>query len=368
MVQKKRAVKKNIKVDFEGPAIKEDEIIVPSGEHAASEDGGQMMYQSPSGTEILIAFKAMDKEIKELGTWKNTLKGFMPSTEDDYDEEEDDIDNNGQPYKKKKQVGIKTEIFFQYVKSKLSEHEMSNLSERLTKVVAGMKSAELTGQTGLYEELALQVSSMVREQEIAALGHNMWIPVNIIRHFVDKIEERIVKFKLLAKFPRIIPADKASIISKVRATGIFDDFYILYVDLQNEEFETNEEKIRLKDPIVFGYLSTQPNKLYFICDWVDEYCDLTLDSMIEKIKVDDPTFKMNEIGEVDQAAIDKILEEVNKRHLRLKKTNITNYRKLMREEKREAEKREFEARKNSEKSLSGRIKSTLSSWLTSYAN
>jgi hypothetical protein len=47
-----------------------------------------------------------------------------------------------------------------------------------------------------------------------------------------------------------------------------------------EKQKVEEEK--KKDPILFGVIQNS-RKLYFIGDWTDEFCDLTLDKMMEII-------------------------------------------------------------------------------------
>jgi len=42
---------------------------------------------------------------------------------------------------------------------------------------------------------------------------------------------------------------------------------------------TEKEKEKAKDPILFGVMKNSRN-LYFIADWEDEYCDLTLSKML----------------------------------------------------------------------------------------
>ena len=46
---------------------------------------------------------------------------------------------------------------------------------------------------------------------------------------------------------------------------------------------------REKDPILFGTFQNEESKFildrfYYIADWVDEYCDLTLDKLINELK------------------------------------------------------------------------------------
>lgn len=52
-----------------------------------------------------------------------------------------------------------------------------------------------------------------------------------------------------------------------------------------------QEERREKDPILFGaFLDREKNaineRFYYIGDWVDDYCDLTLDKMVAEMKED----------------------------------------------------------------------------------
>ena len=63
--------------------------------------------------------------------------------------------------------------------------------------------------------------------------------------------------------------------------------YVLYTDYSKKEERVIEEERREHDPILFGTFQSRKNKVcidrfYYLGDWVDEYCDLTLDKMIEQ--------------------------------------------------------------------------------------
>ena len=60
---------------------------------------------------------------------------------------------------------------------------------------------------------------------------------------------------------------------------------MLYYDPEGKVYkETAYEEAKRKDPILFGVIAGS-NKLYYIADWVDEYCDLTLEKFIDTIGV-----------------------------------------------------------------------------------
>ncbi|MDU7184950.1 MAG: hypothetical protein E6294_02830, partial [Klebsiella sp.] len=69
----------------------------------------------------------------------------------------------------------------------------------------------------------------------------------------------------------------------------FDEFFIVFTDYTGEkEREVKKERIE-KDPILFGAFLNEETKVvadrfYFLGDWIDEYCDLTLDKMICSMK------------------------------------------------------------------------------------
>jgi hypothetical protein len=49
---------------------------------------------------------------------------------------------------------------------------------------------------------------------------------------------------------------------------------------------TKAEVEKAKDPILFGVLKGTRN-LYFIGDWIDEYCDLTLDKFLSTLEMEE---------------------------------------------------------------------------------
>ena len=58
---------------------------------------------------------------------------------------------------------------------------------------------------------------------------------------------------------------------------------MLHYDPQAKAFsETEEEKARKRDPILFGLMKDR-RVLYFVGDWVDDVCGLTLDQVAEII-------------------------------------------------------------------------------------
>ena len=85
--------------------------------------------------------------------------------------------------------------------------------------------------------------------------------------------------------------DKKYEIDKLK---IFDNYVILHYDKDNDQTSLTKEEIeKLKDPILFGVIRGS-KKLYYIDDWEDEYCDLTLDRLVKMMDIDEKDMDLKE--------------------------------------------------------------------------
>lgn len=240
-----------------------------------------------------------------------------------------------------KRLGPK--LFFSYVKSKLNKTEKKKLTSRMRKLQALVKNAEEMGQQGLYEEFSKMLAVVARESEAVACGYDVWVDKKDIEKYMGKVTEndgsrqKIVFFKKLEEFPRAVPADIQKKIKDAKKKGVFDELWVLYLDYTGEEVKTNKEKIRQKDPILFGRFAYDPNKLFYIADWIDDYCDLTLSKFVDALKKDDKEYDVKVVEEIDESLMERIKKEVKERHERLSNTNPSNFRQLMTEEDKKPE-------------------------------
>ena len=88
----------------------------------------------------------------------------------------------------------------------------------------------------------------------------------------------------MKEYNRDIPKEAIDKFNEAEKTEAFDNYIILhYTDKKetniSEKHKNADEK---RDPIMFGLIKGS-RKLYYICDWIDEYCDLTLESLIKEI-------------------------------------------------------------------------------------
>ena len=91
--------------------------------------------------------------------------------------------------------------------------------------------------------------------------------------FIKKCKQGLC-FTEIEYFERVIPDNVIDAIEKADALEVFDNYYILYYDAAKAKNIYAGGYTIEKDPIVFGVIRGT-KKLYYIADWIDEYCNLT---------------------------------------------------------------------------------------------
>ncbi len=228
-------------------------------------------------------------------------------------------------------------VYFSLVKSKFKETEKAVLNTRLRKLAHAVKRLELTGQQAALEEFPLALAVTLKEQEAAAIGCGRYVDKSTVTLFkkIQTLAENVY-FKKLEDFPRLIPVDVERKLGAIRKQGVFDEYWVLYLDYTDEELKTNKQKIIEKDPILFGTFSFAPTRFFYIADWIDEHCDLTIDKFIDVMTENDAD-SVFDIEEPTPEFVQDVLEQVIARSERLAGTNRSNYRQLAAEEDRRPE-------------------------------
>jgi|SRR3989344_187049 len=168
--------------------------------------------------------------------------------------------------------------FFRDVKNSTSELEIVN--ERLEGYRKALQNAKKNGQTALFERLTHGIEAVRAETQLVALGMPKYLSEDTLVAFVKKAQKGL-RLDHVRNFIRMIPEEVAQRRHRCDELGIFDNYVVLHFDPGAKSWaETEEEKLRRKDPILFGLLRGRRN-LYFIGDWVDEFCDLTLDQIAD---------------------------------------------------------------------------------------
>lgn len=218
---------------------------------------------------------------KKIFTLFNYEKMYKTYGEDLHKKAEQKKQEEAEREAKKMTIGE----FFSQVKTQLSDSEIQDYTDTVNNYLKQMDKALKMGQTALYEEMKASVSRMKVEAVLKAKGVKMLSEEQIVK--LAQNSKRGLKIDYLRNFTRLIPDEVLE--KKLQADDLlmYDNYVVVHFDPQNTgskktEQEKKEEKAKEKDPILFGVIAGSTN-LYFVADWIDEYCDLTLEKAINII-------------------------------------------------------------------------------------
>ena len=117
------------------------------------------------------------------------------------------------------------------------------------------------------------------------MGINTFIYRDDIEEYIDTVAKDTVKIIELENYEREIPDEIVEVIAATKDK--FDQLYVVFTDYTGKVERQIEKERRNKDPILFGTFQNQSNRtvidrFYYLGDWEDEYCDLTLDKMVNE--------------------------------------------------------------------------------------
>jgi len=229
---------------------------------------------------------------------------------------------------------IHPKLYFKFVKSKIKETHLPVINNRLLKVQGLLKNFDEMGQEAPFELLMVELFKLTKHAEAIGAGYSKVVEMSDLDKFRSLVnaEKRIVKYDDFTNFPRPVPKKNKSKILEAKKTNIFDSFKILYLDYSNETLKTTKQKIIEKDPIVFGVFKEDPTKHFFITDWVDDVCDLTLLQLIDTLKEKDKNYDLVTEEKVDADFLKRIQTEYEVKRDRLNRAVGSTYKELAKDE------------------------------------
>lgn len=149
-----------------------------------------------------------------------------------------------------------------------------------------VKKADKSGQTALMEKLTKELIIQKYESVLYAFGYSQYITEEQLVNFIKKTEKGLA-LDYLYQYVRIIPDEVLKVKEELDKLEVFDNYVILHYDpdmtgVEQTEEEKIEEVKKRQDPILFGVIADS-KKLYYIADWIDEYCDLTWEQIAETL-------------------------------------------------------------------------------------
>ncbi len=144
---------------------------------------------------------------------------------------------------------------------------------------------KITGQQKGMRKLMFHLECIEKEREIVKMGINTFIYRDDIEEYIDSVAKDTVKIIELENYEREIPDEIVEIVAAVKDK--FDQLYVVFTDYTGKVERQVEKERREKDPILFGTFQNPSNRtvidrFYYLGDWEDEYCDLTLDKMVNE--------------------------------------------------------------------------------------
>ena len=174
-----------------------------------------------------------------------------------------------------------------------NSQEAEKYMDRAAGYIKAIKSADLAGQNALKERLLGGLIINKYESVLNAIGKYYVIKEEDVVNFAKNTPKGLA-LDYIKNYIRPIPTEVINEITKMNELEIFDNYVILHYDPDRKSFkETFRELERRRDPILFGVIKGS-KKLYYITDWIDEYCDLTLDKFVEVLQREKDTFKIPE--------------------------------------------------------------------------
>jgi hypothetical protein len=182
--------------------------------------------------------------------------------------------------------------YFNYIKDKKNNTTDAELCTFYEGCLALVAKYKITGQKKIIRKLKFLTDCVAKEREVLKLGINSFVYREDIEEYIDNIAKTPVKIIELENYPREIPDEVVDTILKTK--NIFDQLYVVFTDYTGEVEKQVTKERREKDPILFGTFQKRianerfgdeiliNDRFYYLGDWVDEYCDLTMDKFIKE--------------------------------------------------------------------------------------
>lgn len=223
------------------------------------------------------------------------------------------LDKDGKPIPvDTKEAPLTPAEYFEKVKSKMAEETSENIQLLYNVTMKKLQKYMITGQKAAAKELYAKCIYLEKESKLLDKGISKYVLRTEIDKYIDNIADDCVCVIEMRNFDRPIPDEIVDVVADTM--DIFDEFYIVFTDYTGEKRSKVEKERRDKDPILFGNIFIDGKvspKMYFIGDWIDDYCDLTLDKMVEAIAKESKKNKESIVYNIkDPSTLNEIEEEL----------------------------------------------------------
>ena len=183
------------------------------------------------------------------------------------------------------EVKMSPQEYFDAIKERKNKITDSQLQAIYDNCMELLNKYNTTGQRKGMEKLLFHLQCIEKERAIVAMGIDTFVYRDDIEFYIDNVASDTVKIIDIESYEREIPDEIVAIIAQVKDK--FDQLYIVFTDYTGKVERQVQQERREKDPILFGTFQnastrTVIDRFYYLGDWVDEHCDLTLDKMVNE--------------------------------------------------------------------------------------
>lgn len=202
--------------------------------------------------------------------------------------------------------------YFEQVKERKNHITDEDLRKVYDNCLELLNKYKIAGQKKGMKKLMFHLECIEKEREIVKMGINTFIYRDDIEEYIDNVAKDTVKIIELENYEREIPDEIVNLIAEVKDK--FDQLYVVFTDYTGKIERQIKKERREKDPILFGTFQNQADRtvidrFYYLGDWEDEYCDLTLDKMVNETE---KTGKRNIIKTISTPKdIEELKEQLN---------------------------------------------------------
>lgn len=177
--------------------------------------------------------------------------------------------------------------YFLQLKSNVESISNEKLKQSFNNICFLSEKYKKTGQIKSLEKLKFLAEVMQKEVKLLEIGVDKFIYRSVIEDYIDNVSKDVVKIQDLEAYMREVPDEIVEVIEKTK--DIFDKFYVAFTDYTGQEERKVEQERRDRDPILFGVFTDRKvvsDRFYYLGDWEDEFCDLTLDKLVAEYKAE----------------------------------------------------------------------------------
>lgn len=187
---------------------------------------------------------------------------------------------------------ISPSTYFDYVKGMKKNLKFEEYDIIIDTALKMLEKTKRTGQTVMAASLTHQLELAMKEVAAAKDGFDIFVDRKDIERYITDVEGKSIKIIDLEKYERDIPDEVLDKLEKAREH--FDMIYIIFTDYTSKTTKKVAKERRDKDPVMFGAFRNEENdniyiedRLFFIADWVEPQCELTLEEIVRDIEKKD---------------------------------------------------------------------------------